>query len=214
MEKENMGRRRVVDKTITPLQLTALTPASVTGGRALNTLGFIPIGNYKGRAAFIDLDKAVNQPLVLVEKAHALNKLDDRNVVDVIVGAGAAIGQSGRDKLTVPVGKVQFINRLVVNAPAVDGGGAYLAVNVRVSIWPDVATTPDTDGKSYWTTDKEPKGVAVTLDLPAQGELGEELRLPAGSTLTLVATVKGAALAADTTATLIPYGREANALVE
>ncbi len=207
---ERNGRQKPVDKGVYPLQLTNVTPAALTPAKP----GVVPIGNYKGAAAFWDLDKAVNQPLVLVEKAHALDNLDDRNVVDVKIGAGAAIGATGRDKHTVPAGKVQFINRLVVSAPAADGGGAFLSVNVRVSIWPDPATTPDADGKTYWTTDKEPKGTPVTLDLPAQGELGEELRLPAGSSITLVATVKTAALAADTTATLIPYGRVANALVE
>ena len=207
-----MSRDRVVDKTITPLALSEVTPEQSTA--RYGPFGVLPLGKYKTRVAFWDLDKAVNQPLVLVEKAHALNKLDDRNVVDVKIGAGAAIGQSGRDKHIVPAGKVQFINRLVVSAPAADGGGAFLSVNVRVSIWPDVAATPDADGKAYWSADKEPLGTPVTLDLPAQGELGEELRLPAGSSLTLVATVAGAALAADTTATLIPYGREANALVE
>ena len=212
-----MSQRRIVDKTITVQAATGavnLTPDQAIAGRNSGSLGTFPIGRYKGNKSFFDLDKLVNQPLVLVEKAHALDKLDDRNVVDVKIGAGATIGQSGRDKHTVPAGAVDFINRLVVNAPAADGGGAYLSVNVRVSIWPDVAATPDVDGKAYWATDKEPKGTPVTLDLPAQGELGEELRLPAGSSLTLVATVKGAALAADTTATLIPYGRRANALVE
>ncbi len=209
-----MSERRLVDKTITPqAAVTNVTPEQATA-RSPGGLGVLPIGKYKAGVAFWDLDKAVNQPLVLVERAYALNKLDDRNLVDVKIGAGAAIGNSGRDKHIVPVGKVHFINRLVVNAPAADGGGAFLSVNVRVSIWPDMATTPDPDGKTYWATDKEPLGTPVALDLPAQGELGEELRLPAGSSLTLVATVKGAALAADTTATLIPYGREANALVE
>jgi len=210
-----MSKQRVVDKTITPLQVASnLAPTDFVFKPGTLGEAVLPIGKYKGGVAFWDLDKAVNQPLVLVEKAHALDKLDDRDMVDVKIGAGAAAGSPGRDKHTVPAGKVQFINRLVVNAPAPDGGGAYLSVNIRISIWPDVATTPDPDGKAYWSTDKEPKGTPVTLDLPAQGELGEELRLPAGSTITLVATVQGAALAADTTATLIPYGREANALVE
>ena len=209
-----MSERKLVDKTITPQQaLTQVTPADVTN-RDYRGLGVLPIGRYKGSASFFDLDKLVNQPLVLVEKAHALDRIDDRNLVDVEIGAGAAVGATGRDRHTVPAGKVDFINRIVVNAPAVDGGGAYLSVNIRVSIWPDPAATPDPDGKAYWSADKEPKAVPVTLDLPAQGELGEELRLPAGSTLTLVATVKGAALAADTTATMTIYGRRANALVE
>ncbi len=209
------GRQRVVNKVINALQTLAnLSPTDFLFRQGSQGSATLPIGKYKAGVAFWDLDKAVNQPLVLVEKAYALDKLDDRDVVSVKIGAGAAIAASGRNRLTVPAGQVLFLNRLVVNAPAADAGGAFLTVNVRVSIWPDVATIPDTDGKSYWTTDKEPKGAPVTLDIPAQGELGEELRLPAGSTLTLVATVKGAALAADTTATLIPYGREANALVE
>jgi|Deesub1362B_J571_1020462.scaffolds.fasta_scaffold04305_2 hypothetical protein len=208
-----MGERRIVDKTIKPLQATSLSPDQVTA-RPANQLGVLPIGVYKGSAAFIDLDKLVNQPLVLAEKAYALDRIDDRDGKQVTLGAGAAVDSSGRERITVPSGEVWFINRIVVSAPAADGGGAYLSVNIRVSLWPDVATTPDEDGKAYWSADKEPLGTPVTLDLPAQGELGEELRLPAGSSITLVATVKGAALAADTTASITLYGRKGKALVE
>ena len=154
-----------------------------------------------------------NQPLAVAEKTYALDRIDTRDKVEVTLGAGATAESTGRETITVPSGEVWFLNRLVASAPAADGGGAYLAVNLRVSLWPDTATTPDADGKAYWPADKEPKGTPVTVDIPAQGELGEELRLPAGSVISLVATVKSAALAADTTASLIPYGRKGKALV-
>ena len=205
-----MGRDKLADKTITPQQaVTSMTPdqASRAG------LASIAIGVYKGQAAFFDLDKLANQPLVSAEKAYALDRIDDRDKISVTLGAGAAIDASGREKLTVPDGEVWFLNRLVASAPAADGGGAYLNVNLRVSLWPDTAATPDADGKEYWPAAREPKGTPVTIDLPAQGELGEELRLPGGSVVTLVATVKGAALAGDTTASLTPYGRKGKALV-
>ncbi len=205
-----MGKDRVIDKTITPQQaVTSMTPDQVTRAG----LGSVAIGVFKGAAAIIDLDKLANQPLAVAEKAYALDRIDARDKVEVTLGAGAAVDSTGRETITVPVGEVWFLNRLVASAPAADGGGAYLAVNFRVSFWPDTATTPDADGKTYWPADKEPKGTPVTLDLPAQGELGEELRLPAGSVINLVATVKTAALAADTTASLTPYGRKGKALV-
>lgn len=206
-----MGRDKIINKSITPQQaVTSMTPDQVTRAG----LGLVAIGVYKGQAAFFDLDKLVNQPLVLAEKAYALDRIDDRDEVEVTLGAGAAVGSSSREAITVPTGEVWYLNRIVASAPAVDGGGAYLAVNFRVSSWPDTAATPDGDGKAYWATDEEPKGTPVTLDLPAQGELGEELRLPAGSVITLVATAKGAALAADTTASLTAYGRKGKVLVE
>ena len=206
-----MGRDKIINKSITPQQAaTNMTPDQVTRAG----LGLVVIGVYKGQPAFFDLDKLVNQPLVSAEKTYALNRIDERDKVEVTLGAGAAVDSSGRESIIVQPGEVWYLNQLVADAPAVDGGGAYLAVNFRVSFWPDLATTPDTDGKAYWPVDKEPKGTPVTLELPAQGELGEELRLPAGSIITLVATVKGAALAADTTASLIPYGRKGKVLVE
>jgi len=206
-----MGRDKIINKSVTPQQaVTSMTPDQVTRAG----LGSVAIGVYKGQAVFFDLDKLVNQPLVSAEKAYALDRIDERDKVEVTLGAGATVDSSGREAITVQPGEVWYLNRIVASAPDADGGGAFLAVNFRVSTWPDLAATPDTDGKTYWPADKEPKGTPETLEFPAQGELGEELRLPAGSVITLVATVKGAALAADTTASLIPYGRKGKVLVE
>lgn len=62
----------------------------------------IPVGNHKGAAAFLDLDNLINQPVLLAEKAYALDRNDDREVVDVKIGAGAEISSIGRDKMTIP----------------------------------------------------------------------------------------------------------------
>jgi len=74
-----MGKQKIVDKTITPLQaLTSVTPLTATEGRTRGSLGILPIGVYKGEAAFIDLDKLANQPLVEAEQLHILGILDGR----------------------------------------------------------------------------------------------------------------------------------------
>jgi len=144
---------------------------------------------------------------VLGEKVHALDKIDVRNgKIEVTLGAGAAVDSSGRKSLEVPSGEVWYLNRVELYAPSPGAAGDYLAVNFRVSHWPDPAADPD--GKAYLPTPVEPKGTTVTVGFKADGELGEELRLPGGSKLTLVATVRGAALAADTTASLTAYGRK------
>lgn len=217
-----MGKQRVVNKTIEPLQigLTTLTPATVTGGRAPNTLGVIPIGNYKGAAAFIDLDKLVNQPLVLAEKLYALDKLDSRDAIQALVEAASLVGTEVRARLTVPAGEVWFINRLVLVSPAESGVGVgdIVQVNFRIKSWafPDtrLGTTVDDYGRSYWPANQGTVAVnTYTIDLPAQGELGEELRLGPGDVITLVARLTGAVAGADLTATLTPYGRKGKLLV-
>jgi hypothetical protein len=209
MEKD-MGRQKVVDKTIQPLQvgLTTLTPAAVTGGRASNTLGVIPIGNYKGAAAFIDLDKLVNQPLVLAEKAYALDRIDSRNGVQVTVPNGSVIGTVVTGEIEVPAGEVWFLNRLSVTCPAADATGTA-SFNILVSIWPlTAAGTP----KGYFATNQIAMGATTDIDLPAQGELGEELRLVGGSKLVLQLGVT-VAFSADKVFRLDPYGRKGKALV-
>ncbi len=205
-----MGRQKVVDKTINPMQvgLTTLTPASVTGGRAANTLGVIPIGNYKGVAAFIDLDKLVNQPLVLAEKAYCLDKVDSRNGVAVTVEDGAAIGDVVTGEIEVPAGEVWFLNRLSVTCPAADADGSC-SFNILVSSWPlTEAGTP----KGYFATNQTAMGATTDIDLPAQGELGEELRLVGGDKLTLQLVVT-VAFTADKVFRLDPFGRKGKALV-
>jgi hypothetical protein len=209
MEK-NMGKQKIVNKTINPMQvgLTTLTPAAVTGGRAANTLGVIPIGNYKGAAAFIDLDKLVNQPLVLAEKAYALDRIDSRNGVAVTVENGAAIGDIVSGEIAVPAGEVWFLNRLSVTCPAADATGSA-SFNILVSPWPKTAAGGD---KPYLPTNETAMGATTDYDLPAQGELGEELRLVGGDKLTLQLVVT-VAFTADKVFRLDPYGRKGKALV-
>jgi hypothetical protein len=207
MEK-NMGKQKMVNKTIQPLQLTNLTPAAVTGGRAANTLGVIIIGNYKGAAAFFDLDKLANQPLVLAEKAHCLDKVDGRNGVAVTVENGADVGDVIPGEIEVPEGEVWYLNRLSVTCPAADATGSA-GFNILVSAWPKTATGGD---KPYFATNQAAMGATTDIDLPAQGELGEELRLVGGDKLTLQLTVT-VAFTADKVFRLDPYGRKGKALV-
>jgi hypothetical protein len=216
-----MGRDKVVDKAIRPLQaVTSLTPAQVANRRA-NDLGVLPIGVYKGGAAFIDLDKLANQPLAAVERLYSLDRLDDRDAVQAKIAAGASVGSKAEGQLTVPAGEVWLINRLEAVSPAESGAGVgdIVQVNIRVSSWkyPDARTGTEVNanGRSYWSADRGDASLnTYTIDLPAQGELGEELRLVGGDVLTLAATLTGATAGADLTATLTPYGRKVKKLVE
>ena len=92
-----MGKDRTADKTISPLQaLTNLSPAMATEGRSRGSLGVVPVGVYKGAAAFLDLDKLANQPLVLAEKQWTEDIVDYRNgFVSVTVPIGAAVVAAG-----------------------------------------------------------------------------------------------------------------------
>jgi len=205
-----MGRQKVVDKTINPMQvgLTTLNPASVTGGRAVNTLGVIPIGNYKGAATFIDLDKLVNQPLVLAEKVYALDRVDSRNGVQVTVPNGTALAAVVTGQIEVPAGEVWFLNRLSVVCPAADATGTC-SFNILVSSFPK---TEDRGDKPYLPANVTAMGATTDYDLPAQGELGEELRMVGGDKLTLQLTVT-VAFTADKVFRLNPWGRKGKALV-
>ena len=215
-----MGKERLVDKTIQPLAAGGVTVAQATS-RPANQLGVLPIGYYKGAAAFIDLDKLVNQPLALVEGLYSLDRLDDRDAIQAVIAAGAAVGAVARARLTVPGGELWIINRLVLVSPAESGAGVgdIVQVNFRIKSWqsPDtrLGTTVDDDGRSYWSADRGDVSLnTYTVDLPAQGELGQELRLAAGDVITLVATLTGANAGADLTASLTPFGRKVKVLVE
>ena len=217
-----MGKQNPVDKKISPAEvLKALQSGSITIAQAQQMFnGVMPIGDYKGIAAILDLDLLVNQPLVQAERLYALDKLDARDVVTATLPAAALVGASVRAQLgPVPEGEVWFLNRLVLVSPVRVGVEAIAQVNFRISTWaiPDIraGVTPDADGRSYWPAALGTAAAdAFTVDLPAQGELGEELRLIEGAIITLVATVTAAdvgAAAIDTT--LTPYGRKGKLLV-
>ena len=216
-----MGKDKLVDKTISLQQvLTSVDPAQATN-RPARDLGTLPIGYYKGKAVFFDLDKLVNQPLAAIERLYSTDRIDARDIVQAVIASGAAVGSVARGRLTVSSGEVWFLNRLVLVSPTESGVGVgdIVQVNFRISKWPYPDTragvTVDDDGRSYWAN---AQGTAAedtyTVDLPAQGDLGEELRLEAGDVITLVATLTGAVAGAALTASLTPFGRKVKKLVE
>lgn len=187
---EALGKQRVVDKTLKALTttLTSLTPATVTAGTNANQLGYMPIGVYKGAAAFWDLNLAVNEPNVQAELLHILGNLDggteDFDLQTITVGAVVA-GVIVTETLTVPVGEVWFINGVVGTCVA-DATGTVV-YNWRCSLFPDAAA--NVLGGVYHTawvaTPLGPQldefGAIATVF--AIGNKPVPLRLPAGTTI-------------------------------
>ena len=219
---EKMGRQKLVDKTIVP-QEEGVMPQQLAGlnpGVALQQrLGFYPLGGYKGQSVFFDLDKLVNEPLALVEGLYSLDRLDARDIITASIPATGVIGDIVIAQLTVPAGELWLVNRVVVVSPAQTAAeGQIVTVNFRLSSWqiPDtrVGTTVHDNGRSYWPAAQGTVALnTYTVDFPAQGELGEELRLKAGDIVTLVATLTAANASAILAATLTPFGRKIRRLV-
>jgi hypothetical protein len=202
-----MGKDKLVDKTIQPLAAGGITVAQATG-RPANQLGVLPIGYYKGTATFVDLDKLVNQPLVLAEKAYCLDRIDSRNGVSVTVENGTGVGDVvDSDPIEVPAGEVWYLNRLSVVCPAADADGSA-SFNILVSSFPKVNGAD----KAYLPAAVTAMGATTDIDLPAQGQLGEELRLVGGDKLTLRLTGT-VAFTADKVFRLNVWGRKGKALV-
>jgi hypothetical protein len=214
--------QKLVDKTITPLQITSLNPAAVTGGRAANQLGFIPIGNYKGAAAFFDLDKIANQPLIWAEKQWTQDIVDTRNgFVAITVPIGTLVGASVTGNITVPAGEIWYLgtHRLLIHQAAALTAGD-LVVNFLVSSFPKTIAGTN---KPYLDAERAlaaawgaiaAADVDLTTQFQAGDELGVPLRLVGGDILTLVATVATATVAtAAITVDLTVYGRVGKSLV-
>ena len=224
-----MNNKKIVDKTIRPLFVpTSLAPSVVTA-RAAGSLGSLPIGVYKGQAAFWDLDKAVNQPLVLSEPKHMLGILDGReegyDLLTITIPLGTAVGAAlSAQVLTtvVPVGEVWFIN--AIETTIENDATAGIVVNWRCSLFSDArAAVPNALGQAFL-----PAGIAQA---PAGGptntfnEFGpwttlvdvtnktELLRVPAGASISLEATINTAAPTADMDVVLEIRGFVGKALV-
>ena len=216
--------QKLVDKTISPLQLTTLTPASVTQGRATNTWGVIPIGNYKGAAAFIDLDKLANQPLVLAEQLHILGILDGReedyDLQTITTVLAEAIGTIHTAQLTVPAGVVWLLNAVEMVVPA-SGGANAITANWRCSLWTDRALIPSPNGQAFHAADFNPGvGGGTQWDefgviplLWAATNKPQTLRLPGGTVLTVSFTNTLAVAAAAVNCLFRVYGYIGKALV-
>ncbi len=190
-----MGKQKVVDKTIRlQTTLTALTPALVTAGQVVGLLGSLPIGQYKGAAAFWDLNLAVNEPNVLAEQLHILDNIDGAGVdgiVNVTMPAAAGLGTVVVGTITVPAGEVWFINA-VTQTCAADATGT-VTWNWRCSLFPDALG--NALGGTYHTADlatalapqvDEFSAIAVVFGV---GNKPVALRLPAGTTISGQLTV-------------------------
>jgi len=202
----SMGRQRKVDKTIRPLTtLTNLTPATVTGGISTNALGRLPIGVYKGAAAFFDLDKLANQPLVLAEQQHILGILSGRETgYDRAIRAtvlGDAITTAYVDQLTVPTGELWYVQAVETPVPA-SGGVTQYGTNWYCSMWTDRVGALGY-GQPFWGAEQlhafgganptDEFGVApIAFAIENKQAV---LRAPAGTVFTFVTTVR--ALAVD-----------------
>lgn len=189
-----MGKDRVKDKTITPLQaLTSVTPLTATEGRSRGSLGVLPIGYYKGNAAFWDLDKAVNQPNVWAEQHHILGILDGReedyDLQTLTPTAGEAIGTNHDATLEVPSGEVWYLNAVRGYVPA--SVACSIDYNWYCSLWPDHAeASPSGFGQSFygaaqnngvggpWTYDAEFGWIQALFAITNKEVM---LRLPAGT---------------------------------
>ena len=213
MEQRNMGKQRTVNKAINPVEIIkALQAGSITTAQAQEMFdGVMPIGDYKGIAAILDLDLLVVQPLVAAERLYALDRIDSRNGVNVVVAAGTDVGNAvAPGEIEIPDGEVWYINRLSVGCPVPDNTGTC-SYNILVSSFPKTAAGAD---KGYLPANAVDPGVGPKdYDLPSQGQLGEELRLVGGDKLSLALTVTAGAFVADTTYRLNIWGRKGKPLV-
>ena len=217
-----MGRDRLADKGIHPLTtLSTITPAGVIADAA--RAGVIPVGNYKGVAAFWDLDKAVNQPLVGAEQLHILGNLDGAtagvDLATITVPALAVASTVVTVTLTVPAGEVWYINGVIGTCLA-DATGT-IVYNWRCSLFPLAANVLGNVYHTAWLG--TPVGVAPLLGwdefgpiatLFALGNKPIPLRLPAGATITgQLMNAVGAAAATGVAGTMQLFGWRGKVLV-
>jgi len=169
--------------------------------------------NKKGTWVGLPL-QAFIEALVQAEQLNPLGKVDLRQVATLTVPSGTGIGvYATRKQIEVPTNEVWFLSQLELVTPAQSGG--IVLANVRISTWPDTASSPDTDGLAFWAANRggapggtyvaECYGCAPAFVALGDG-IGAPLRLPPGSKLTICAEVTTAALTADRVVTLTPYG--------
>ena len=225
---EPRSKQRVVDKTISPAEIVkAMMAGSITTAQAQAMYnGVIPIGDYKGIAAILNIDLLVKQPLVLAEQLHILGVLDgreedyDRQTVTIPASAAALV--SVAENLTVPTGEVWFLTAIESILPA-SGGANIITGNWHCSLWTDRAAVPSAFGQSF-------HAAAFNFGVGGGTQFDEfsppavwwvitnkpyPLRLPAGTVLTFVATNTGvAAPAAAVNAVFNIHGYIGKSLVD
>ena len=233
-----MGKDKVVDKTIRPqTTLTSLTPAIVTAGQAVGALGNLPVGYYKGSAAFWDLGLAVNEPNVYAEQQYILGILDGReegyDLVTVNAPVTAVAGTLLTGTLTVPAGELWYVNCVRMNCAGDVTAGFTL--NWHCTLWTDrigasalgqpfrtaaiALASIDPSGAIF--THVVPGGVAIQ-QLDEFGEIATAwsminkipmLRLPATAVITFTVLTDTAVPTAITASTLTLHGAMAKVLV-
>lgn len=212
-----MGKQKMVVKSgVFPQQtITSLTPALVTG-RAASDLGNIPIGVYKGEAAFFDLDLMVNQPLVLAELVHVLGILDGReedyDLQTLAITAAEAIGTAHMAQITVPSGQVWFVNNVLTTIPA-SGGANIITANWFCDLWTDRLGALGYGQSFHAAVLNFGVGGGAQLDEfsppgPVWALTNKQvaLRAPAGTIFTVIFTNTGVVAAATVAATFQLYG--------
>jgi len=157
--------------------------------------------------------QALTEGLVKAESVHSLAKLDSRDAVTLTVPNGTATGvYATRAKLgPVDSDEVWFISIIQVDTPA-QAGGITLG-NFRVKTWEDAGG--DADGQLFWANFQggavagayyaEFHTGAPVLALPGD-QVGVPLRLGPADYIQLCTQITTAALTADRTLTLTPYG--------
>lgn len=224
---ENMGKRKLVDKAIQPMStIAAVTPANFVIGPRNPAYGAVILGDYKGSARFLDLNKLVNLPLVWAEQQHILGILDGReegyDLRTLTVANGAVLGTAYSGSLTVPSGEVWYLNavQVVLDTTASAHG---LTGNWRCSIWPDRAATPSPDGQAFYAANLVRAAGGATTWLAEFGPIATAwlitnktvlLRLPAGTVITLAIATTTAQATAAVANTLMLKGFRTEVLVD
>jgi len=221
-----MGKERMKDMTIDPNRkggMIAQTTISNLSPDDIATQGALVIGNYKGNAAFLDLDKLANQPLVAAEKGHILGILDGREEDYDLQTAGIAlaeaVGTSHVTQLTVPTGATWYVSAIISTLPA-SGGANIIEANWYCSLWTDRLGSLGYGQAFHAAAFNFNVGGGIQYDefgvvpvLWAATNKEQPLRLPAGTVLTFIATNTTAVAAAAVNATFQVYGYVGKSLV-
>lgn len=185
-----MGEQRLKDKSIKPEDvIKALMAGSITIAQAQAMYsGVIPVGDYKGVAAILDLDLLVKQPLVLAEQQHILGILNggtaNRDLSTLSIALGEAV-TAHVGQLTVPAGELWFINHVITIVPT------NATANWHCSLWTDPAATPSSYGQPFHIANIA-AGVTQWDEFNQVGNLwlannkSVPLRAPAGTVFTFI----------------------------
>jgi hypothetical protein len=208
--EEKLGKTKLADKTIKPMStVSSISPANFIIGSRTSAYGAVVLGDYKGQARFLDLNKLVNLPLVTAEQLNITGILDGReesyDLKTITVPNGAINGTPYSGSLTVPAGKVWYLNAVQTLLDAT-GSAHGLTGNWRCTILEDRSTTPSVNGQAFYGAALVRAAGGATTWLAEFGPIATAwlitnktvlLRVPAGAKITLeIATTTANATAA------------------